>query len=228
MRPSASTRTPYASTGWLTRNGVTVNGPTSNASRSVTSRKSSSARHAVRVVEVVGPDHPLGDPCRAVDGNGPGLGPRGSYRWATYRPHRSDAVVRVQVADDHGVEVARRSTCRCSAPSDAVAEVEDQVPGAALVLGPHQVAGRGRARPRQRPGAPDDGQPHRLATASAVAVHRPPGPRNRRASRSNSAGVPGRDELVGRAAAGRPGAARRRRRARGRRPWPSPRPRTPA
>ena len=142
------------------------------------------------------------------------VGPRQTPRCAPRPPHRQrlllaggvvlaqhvvaghvDAVVGVQVREEHrvdveGVDVAVQRSQR------AVAEVHQDVPGAALVLGLHQVARRRRVRARVGPAAPHDRQLHAHPSPPAT---RPPanwlaaiisGPRNRRPIASNSCGAP--------------------------------------
>ena len=158
------------------------------------------ARHAAVVETVVRERQPLLRPGRRVDRQGAGQGALRAVLPRHVEPEEVDAVVRVQMGDEHGIEV-RGVEVALQGPQRAAAEVEQQVVVAAVVLGPHQVGRGGRVRAGEGPGAPDDGEPHRAPTSPVTASGAPAstaagraatasGPRKRRASRANSSGSP--------------------------------------
>src|SRR3954454_1379178 len=131
----------------------------------------------------------IGDVARAVDGQA-GRVAAGVVATRVRVRDEVEEVVAVHVADHHGVEVEQTDRALQGA-GRPVAGVEEQL--VAVVF--DQVRRTGRLRPRERPGAADDGELHALLPSScgdrsARATSPTSGPRNRRPSRPNGSGSP--------------------------------------
>src|SRR5690606_9154622 len=110
-----------------------------------------------RLLDAVRPGDPRGTAGRAVDELSLfGTAPRGVAAHHV-EPGEVQAVVGVQVREHDRVD-RQRIGMPLQATERPAPQVEDQAPGAALVLGLEQVAGCGAVRTRERPRATDDGQ----------------------------------------------------------------------
>ena len=143
--------------------------------------------HARVERQVVGARHPVGG-VRGTPDRDPWLRTVRVVLAHDVEARQVEAVVGMQVAEQHRVDGQRVGVALQIAERPA-AQVEDDPPGAALVLGLQQIAAGRGVRSGKRAGAADDGQPH-VSPPTNCDADTISGPRKRRPTFSNSSGAP--------------------------------------